>query len=69
MTAGLNSVIVTNNTVQPTNYASYKPDDMIRDTVQKIFDAGGNPTHALVSTDWMAGLYKWGVSSVRTTPT
>lgn len=66
-TAGLEQQIVSNNFYQPTNYAAYTPADFIRDTIQPICDAGGSPTHMLLSTDWLSGLYTWGGQSVRTT--
>lgn len=57
---GLKYLVTTNNTTSPTNAAAYKPDDLIRDTLQKCFDNGGNPTTMLVSTDFLTAFAKWG---------
>lgn len=62
---GLSSLIVTNRTTSPTNAAAYKQSDLIRDTVQKCFDGGGNPNLLLVSTDFLSGLSIWGTPAVR----
>ena len=63
--AGLRSQIVTNTTFSPTNASSYKSSDLIRDTVQKVYNAGGNPDTLLLSTDWMSGLNTWSQAMVR----
>lgn len=62
---GLNNLIVTNNTTSPTNAAAYKPSDLVRDTIQKAFDNGGNPNFLLVSTDFLTGFGVWGSPLVR----
>lgn len=63
--AGLRSQLVTNNTTSPTNASAYKPSDLVRDTVQRVYTAGGSPDVLLVSTDWMSGLSTWGQALVR----
>jgi len=57
---GLRTLITTNKTTAPTNAAAYKPSDLVRDTVQKCYDNGGNPGLLVVSTDFMNGLTIWG---------
>lgn len=57
---GLRTLISTNNTTSPTNAAAYKPSDLIRDTIQKCFDGGGNPDLLLVSSDFLTGMATWG---------
>lgn len=57
---GLRSLIATNNTTNPVSKAAYKPSDLIRDTIQKCFDGGGNPNFMLVSTDFLTGFAVWG---------
>lgn len=57
---GLRTLISTNKTTTPLNSAAYKPSDLIRDTIQKCFDGGGNPTFMLVSTDFLTGFAVWG---------
>lgn len=63
--AGLRTQLVTNKTLQPTNYNAYKPSDLIRDTLSKVYGAGGDPNVLLMSTDWMSGLSTWGQPLVR----
>lgn len=62
---GLRTLISTNNTTSPTNAAAYKPSDLIRDTVQKCYDGGGNPDILVLSTDWMQGFSIWGHAAQR----
>jgi hypothetical protein len=62
---GLRSLLTTNNTTSPTNASAYKPSDLIRDTVQKCYDGGGNPNVLLVSTDFMTGFSEWGHAAMR----
>lgn len=57
---GLRSLIATNRTNAPVNAAAYKPSDLVRDTIQKCFDGGGNPNFMLVSTDFLTGFAVWG---------
>lgn len=66
MQGGLDFLIVTNRVKAPTNGAAYKPSDLIRDTLQAVFDAGGDPDTLLVSTDFLGGLSIWGLDMVRT---
>jgi hypothetical protein len=66
--AGLEQILTTNNFVAPPNYTAYKPSDFVRDAIQSIFDAGGEPTHMLVSTDFLSGFFAWGMPAVRTSP-
>jgi hypothetical protein len=63
--AGLRSLIVTNNTTSPTNASTYEPSDLIRDTVNKIITAGGNPSVFVFSPDWQIGLAKWSFPLIR----
>lgn len=65
MMKGLRSLISTNLTTSPTNGAAYKPSDLVRDTMQKCFDGGGNPTVLLVSTDFLSGFAVWGHAAMR----
>lgn len=63
---GLRSLMATNKILTaPTNAAAYKPSDLIRDTVQKCFDAGGNPSVMMVSTDFLTGFSVWGHAAMR----
>lgn len=62
---GLRSLFATNNTTSPTNAAAYKPEDLIRDTIQKCYDGGGNPQVLLVSTDFLTGFATWGHAAQR----
>lgn len=62
---GLRTLISTNNVTSPTNAAAYKPSDLIRDTVQKCYDGGGNPDILVVSTDWMQAFSIWGHAAQR----
>ena len=55
----------TNTTSSPTNAAAYKPSDLVRDTLQKCFNGGGNPTVLLVSTDFLSGFAVWGHAAMR----
>ncbi len=57
---GLRSLCVTNQNLNPTNKGSYKPSDLIRDTLAVCYAGGGNPDTLIVSTDFMAGLSIWG---------
>jgi hypothetical protein len=57
---GLRNLIVTNKSSAPVNAAAYKPSDLVRDTIQKCFDGGGNPNFMLVSTDFLTGFAVWG---------
>jgi len=62
---GLRSLLTSNNTVSPVNAAAYKPEDLIRDTVQKCLDGGGDPDILLVSTDFLTGFATWGHAAMR----
>lgn len=64
---GLKALITTNKTTSPTNAGAYTPDDFIRDGIQKCRDGGGHPNAALVSTGFLRGLAKWGMTPERTT--
>jgi len=55
----------TNYTTSPTNSAAYKPADLVRDTIQAVFNGGGNPTVLLVSTDFLNGFAVWGHAAMR----
>jgi hypothetical protein len=57
---GLRKLINSNQTSAPVNAAAYKPSDLVRDTIQKCFDGGGNPNFMLVSTDFLTGFAVWG---------
>lgn len=65
MMGGLKSLITTNKTTSPTNASAYKPSDLIRDTVQKCFNNGGNPAYLIVSPDFLTGLAIWGNAAMR----
>jgi hypothetical protein len=56
---GLKSLIQTNKVTNPTNAGAYKPDDLVRDTIQACFTNGGKPDTLLVSTNFMQGLAVW----------
>lgn len=57
---GLKTLIVTNNTTNPTNAGAYKPTDLMRDTLQKARSNGGDPDVLIVPTNFMVGLATWG---------
>jgi hypothetical protein len=63
--AGLRSQIVTNHASAPTGFAAYTSAMLIRDTIQKVLDAGGNPDVLVMSTDWASGLHVWSQPLVR----
>lgn len=63
--AGFRNLCVTNKTVSPTNASAYKPADLLRDTIQKCYDGGGNPTVLFASTDFLSGLATWGIPQQR----
>jgi len=63
--AGFDDLLISNNTKNPTNASAYKPSDLIRDTVQRCYDGGGEPSHLLVSTDFMTGFAIWGHAAMR----
>lgn len=56
---GLKSLMTTNKVTAPTNAGAYKPDDLIRDTVQACFANGGKPDTLIVSTNFLQGLAVW----------
>lgn len=62
---GLRALLTTNTTTSPTNAAAYKPDDLIRDTIQKCYDGGGNPGILVVSSDFLTGFAVWGHAAMR----
>ena len=64
--AGVRQLCSTNRTTTPTNAASYKPEDFIRDTFQRCCDNGGAPNRCFVSTDWLSHFAKWKSVSDRT---
>ena len=57
---GLKTIFATNNDTTATNGSSYKPSDLITDTVEKCINNGGNPDTLLLSTKFVAGFHKWG---------
>lgn len=68
--AGLRSILTTNNvgvytSTTPTNAAAYGPDDLIRDTLQASRTNGGECDLLVTSTNFMAGLAKWGMAVQR----
>jgi hypothetical protein len=65
MMSGLRALIATNKTLQPTNYTTYGPTDLIRDTLEPVYAAGGNPNVLVMSPDWMQGLQSWGQGLLR----
>lgn len=62
---GLRSLIQTNKTLSPTNFAAYKPSDLIRDTIQAGLTGGGKINLMVMSADWIAGLAIWGMAVQR----
>jgi hypothetical protein len=62
---GLKTLIVTNKITSPTNASAYTQVDFVRDMFQAPRQAGGEVDVVLMSTNWMAGLAKWGVSLQR----
>lgn len=62
---GLQNLIATNKTTTPTNASAYKPADLYRDTIQKCFSGGGQPSVMLVSSDFLTGLAMWGNAPLR----
>jgi hypothetical protein len=65
MMKGLKTLISTNLTTSPTNASAYKPSDLVRDTIQKCYNAGGQPGAMIVSTDFLSGLSIWGNYNLR----
>lgn len=57
---GFQTLLTTNSTTSPTNASSYKPSDLVRDTVQKCYTAGGNPDTLIVAPSFLVGLETWG---------
>jgi hypothetical protein len=57
---GFQTLLVTSNQATPTNAATYKPTDFIRDTLQACFSHGGQPDTILVSQDFLTGMSQWG---------
>jgi Family of unknown function (DUF5309) len=57
---GLKAILVTNNTVSPTNGSAYGSTDLIRDTLQVARQNGGEPDLLVVSTNFMSGFATWG---------
>lgn len=62
--AGIDNLLVTNRTKAPTNANAYTPYDLVRDTFQRCCDAGGAPTHLLVSSDFLSGFAKWKIGVI-----
>lgn len=58
--AGIQQILTTNNTSSPTNASAYKPSDLVRDTMQKCFNGGGQPNTLFVSTDFLSAFATWG---------
>lgn len=58
---GLRSLIVTNRVTNPENKTDYTPADLIRDTIQRCRDNGGNPDVFLFSTSFLTALHIWGI--------
>lgn len=59
-TKGLKTLIDSGNvTTSPTSASAYKPTDLIRDTFQKVINAGGNPDVLLCSPDYMSAFATW----------
>jgi Family of unknown function (DUF5309) len=58
--AGLRSLLITNNTTNPTNAGAYGSVDLIRDTLQACRTNGGDPDVLFVSTNFMSGFATWG---------
>lgn len=65
MMGGFDKLIATNRVTSPTNAAAYKPTDLMKDTIQKCFTNGGNPTVLIVSPDFQTGLATWGNPALR----
>jgi Family of unknown function (DUF5309) len=63
--AGLRSQIQTNNFVAPTNYAAFKPSDLVKNTTQPILTLGGAPDVYVMSPDWQYAFMLWGMPLVR----
>lgn len=62
---GLQTLIATNNVTSPTNASAYKSSDFIRDTMQAVFNGGGQPGVVLVSTDFLTAFAIWGNAALR----
>jgi hypothetical protein len=65
MMGGLSNLVVTNRVTSPTNSSTYKPQDLIRDTITRCVSGGGNPNLIVASTDFIAGVATWGNQLVR----
>jgi len=57
---GLRELIKTNRILSPENANSYKPTDLIRDTLERCRVNGGDPGVLLLSSNFMTGLAIWG---------
>lgn len=51
-----------NVTTSPTNASAYKPSDFIRDTVQKCAAGGGNCDLMIMSNEFRAAFFSWGLN-------
>lgn len=65
MMGGFTALLQTNKTTAPTNASAYKSSDLVRDTMQKCYSNGGDPTILIVSTDFLGGLSLWGNTAQR----
>ena len=62
---GIRALLSSNKTLSPTNFAAYKPSDLIRDTIQACLTGGGKVNLMLMSSDFIAGLAVWGMAVQR----
>lgn len=51
-----------NVTTSPTNASAYKPSDFVRDTIQKCATGGGNCDLMILSNEFRAGFFAWGLN-------
>lgn len=62
---GIRTLIATNLVTSPTNASAYKPSDLIRDTIQPCYNAGGVPSLLVASSNILSGLSVWGQNAQR----
>lgn len=58
--AGLQNILVTNNTVAPSDAAAYKATSFQRDLLTKPRKKGGAPSVIVVASNWMDAFSTWG---------
>ena len=57
---GLRTLLTTNRTLTPENADAFRASDLIRDTLERCRDNGGDPDVLLLSSNFASGVAKWG---------